>query len=406
MKKKYLFLLSSLVFAGSDTHAQVVYGNNEQLYVKSRHEIPASLANSSADLPNPTDEWTNYKLSGPGDNWFISAQGGFISFLGNPASHTDFNGRTKSGIDFSIGKWHSPYWGTRLVYQGLKFVDSQRTTQSFGNYHIDLLLNVSSFFRPTFDKPARWNISPYAGVGGVRLNRLKKTFLALSYGFLGSYGLTERICVSVALGGTTTRQDFDGYGGKERFGDHLLSGSIGVSIGIGYLGWKAKNRQSVYSEASRGRSGHPVAVDSIPYPRNNYSGLHSLQDRIANGNTEETSFSYNENIANFDAPILFFFKRNSTELIDKQQKVNIQEIAGAVKEYDLNVRIIGAADSKTGSPAHNRKLSIKRCKYIAKLLIKAGVPKSRMIGVSQGGINLYKPYTANRHTCVILYKQK
>ena len=35
----------------------------------------------------------------------------------------------------------------------------------------------------------------------------------------------------------------------------------------------------------------------------------------------------------------------------------------------------------------------------------AGVPKEKMIGVSQGGINLYKPYTANRHTCVIVYKK-
>jgi len=29
-----------------------------------------------------------------------------------------------------------------------------------------------------------------------------------------------------------------------------------------------------------------------------------------------------------------------------------------------------------------------------------------MTGATRGGINLYKPYTANRHTCVILYKQK
>ena len=85
--------------------------------------------------------------------------------------------------------------------------------------------------------------------------------------------------------------------------------------------------------------------------------------------------------------------------------VNIKEIAGAVNEFDLNLRIVGAADSKTGTPKINRKLSIKRAKYIAKLLAKAGVPKEKMIGVSQGGINLYKPYTANRHTCVIVYKK-
>lgn len=106
----------------------------------------------------------------------------------------------------------------------------------------------------------------------------------------------------------------------------------------------------------------------------------------------------------FDAPILFFFKINSAHLIDTQQKVNIAEIAAAVKEYDLKVKVIGAADSRTGSPAFNRKLSVKRAKYIAKLLMQAGVPKEKMSGISQGGIDIYKPYTANRHTCVILQK--
>jgi len=49
-------------------------------------------------------------------------------------------------------------------------------------------------------------------------------------------------------------------------------------------------------------------------------------------------------------------------------------------------------------------LSIKRAKYIAKLLIDAGVQKEKLQGVSHGGIDIYKPYTANRHTCVILSK--
>ena len=44
-------------------------------------------------------------------------------------------------------------------------------------------------------------------------------------------------------------------------------------------------------------------------------------------------------------------------------------------------KIIGAADSKTGTPKHNRALSVKRAKYIAKLLMKAGVDKSKMQGM-------------------------
>ena len=107
---------------------------------------------------------------------------------------------------------------------------------------------------------------------------------------------------------------------------------------------------------------------------------------------------------NIDVPILFFFKINSIDFVDNQQKIELSEIAAAVKEYNLKVKVIGAADSRTGSKEYNRKLSIKRAKYIAKLLIDAGVQKEKLQGVSQGGIDIYKPYTANRHTCVILSK--
>lgn len=233
--------MSALTFIGHGIHAQVVYGNDERFYVNSLHEISASSASHPTGLPSPIDGQAKYKLSGLGDNWFVSAQGGFISFLGDPVSHTDFNGRTKVGLELSIGKWHSPYFGTRLAYQGFKFVDSQRAPQSFGSYHTDLLLNVSSFFRPSFEKPAKWNISPYMGAGIIRHNQLKKNSFAFSYGILGTCSLSERISISASFGGTTTRRDFDGYGEKGRLGDNLLSGSIGLSIGIGHLGWKVKN---------------------------------------------------------------------------------------------------------------------------------------------------------------------
>lgn len=402
MKKKVLILLSAVTFIGNSIQAQVVYGHDEYDYVQALRKKTSTSVKPVQRVSGLTDNTFKYRLSGFADNWFTSLQGGFVSFLGNPISHTDFKGRTKGTFEFGIGKWHSPYFGTRLVYQGVKFIDSQKTSQSFGSYHADLLLNVSSFFRPSFDVPVKWNISPYLGAGFVRHNHLNKNFFALSYGIWGNYHISKRLCVSATLGGTMTYENFDGYGEQKKFGDNLLLGSIGMSIGIGHLGWKPKEFKSAVLTASE--PSMTMFSDDTTYPRNNYRGLKSLQERIANGSTETTDSNEHQGIETFDAPILFFFKKNSTVLIDNQQKVNIKEIAGAVKEYDLKVRIVGAADSKTGTPSHNRKLSVKRCKYIAKQLIKAGVPKSKMMGVSQGGINIYKPYTANRHTCVILYK--
>lgn len=405
MKKRNLFLFAFLMFTESGIQAQVVYGDEELSYVKEQQKLV--LQHRPIVLQESKIKQDSYQLSGIGDNWFGSIQGGFVSFVGDPVSHTDFSGRTKMGLDLSVGKWHSPYFGTRLAYQGFKFVDSERTIQSFSNYRADLLLNVSSFFRPSFDKPAKWNISPYIGAGVILHNDLKRSFFAFSYGIWGTYSLTRRISLSAFFGGTTTKRNFDGYGASGKFGDNLFSGSVGINIGIGNLGWRSKRKMKAV-EYDAQLSYQPISNAPTKFPRNNYSGLNSLQERLANGTTEEAPQNKVENtsdVPNFDAPIFFFFKRNSIEFIDKQQMVNIREIASAVKKYDLEVRIIGAADKKTGTPKHNRKLSTKRCRYIAKLLRDAGVPISRMKGEFRGGVNMYKPYTANRHACVILHKR-
>ena len=406
MKKKTLLLLSVFAVMSHSLYGQVVYGTEEKKFVKSMYDNPISHIDNPEEPAVSMADDPHYQLSGLTDNWFVSAQTGFLSFAGEPATHTDFIGRTKLGFDFSVGKWHSPYFGTRLVYQGIKFIDSQKTSQSFGSCHVDALLNVSSLFRPSFDSPAKWNMIPYLGAGFVRCNKLRRSSFAFSYGITGSYSLSGRIALSATLGGTTAYEDFDGYGKKNRFGDNLLSGTIGMTIGIGHLGWHRKDQMQ-----SRINNddvvNHPTAV-SIPfYPRNCYDGLRSLQERIANGEGEDgTGTVADDNIAKFDAPILFFFKRNSTDLIDRQQLINIREIAAAVKEYDLDVRIVGSSDSKTGTRRHNRSLAVRRCRYIARLLLKAGVPREKMTAASKGGNSYYKPYTANRHTCVMLYKKK
>ena len=168
--------------------------------------------------------------------------------------------------------------------------------------------------------------------------------------------MSNRVSLSAELGGTSTFQTFDGAGKDKHFGDNLFQASIGLTVGIGKLGWEKKSSKCV------GMLPVQDVTDLTPFPRNDYDGLRKLRERMNNGET-----TVDERLAKFDAPILFFFKINSTELIDKQQLVNIKEIAGAVNEFDLNLRIVGAADSKTGTPKINRKLSIKRAKYIASI---------------------------------------
>lgn len=394
MKSKSL-MIAALCLAATAAKAQVVYGDDEKDYARTTaSSMPLQATSRSLQQASISDGNNRFRLSGIGDNWLVSVRAGVSTFLGAPKGCGDFYDKTKYTMVFSLGKWHSRFFGTRVVYQGFKFANFDKHPVGYQNYHGDLMLNVSSFYRTTYDPLPKWNIIPYIGAGVIRNSELHKKPFAISYGLIGSYRMSKRVSLSAELGGTSTFQTFDGKGKDKHFGDNLFQGSVGLTIGIGKLGWSKKASKPV------GILPEQDVTDLTPFPRNDYEGLRRLKERMGSGET-----NVDERLAKFDAPILFFFKINSTELIDKQQLVNISEIAGAVKEFDLNLRIVGAADSKTGTKKINRKLSVRRAKYIAKLLMKAGVPKDKMIGISQGGINIYKPYTANRHTCVILYKK-
>lgn len=397
MKKK-VFLLLAAVGMGTVASAQV-YGTDEKDYVRF---VPASSEVVQTNGAKPfLSGQERFRLSGPGDNWFVSAKVGASVFDGTPLGCGDMFDRTNFTALFNLGKWHSRFFGTRLTYQGFHFQNADKVSMDYHNLHGDLMLNLSSFYRQSYDPMPRWNLVPYVGFGILRNSDLHINPFAVSYGALLNYRVTDRVYLEMEVGGTSTYQKFDGLGRDKRFGDNLFSASIGLSVGIGKQGFQRKRVLEVLDTDGQG-----ITRNLTPFPRNDFQGLRELNERLGKGGDGDglgDSLS-TSGLRGLDAPILFFFKINTTNLVDRQQLVNIKEIARAVMENDLKVKVIGAADSRTGKPRHNRALSVRRAKYIAKLLIKAGVPKDRMQGISRGGIDMYKPYTANRHTCVILYK--
>lgn len=161
------------------------------------------------------------------------------------------------------------------------------------------------------------------------------------------------------------------------------------------------------------------------YPRNNYSGLNSLRARLRNKGWNGNEEDYTPMVANTDtisqenpeqyfqvmqdgkifvgAPIFFFFRIGTDELTEKAQVINIREVANVIKKYGLHARIVGAADSQTGTAYINERLSAKRADFIAVKLMEQGVPDTHIQKQYRGGISSYEPLTGNRNTCVMLY---
>lgn len=182
-------------------------------------------------------------------NWFVCIAGGTTAFLGTPLGCEDLFGRLQPSYSLAVGKWFTPSVGTRINYSGLRFKDAMLSSQDYHHIHADLLWNVLGR-RYARQEQVRWGLAPFAGIGLLHNGTNGSNPFTISYGVQGQYRISKRVSAVLELSGTTTFQDFDGYGRPNRLGDHLLSLSAGFTFHLGKVGWKR-------------------AVDATPYIRQN-----------------------------------------------------------------------------------------------------------------------------------------
>lgn len=458
MKKSFLISLALGCLANS------IYAQNRSCSVEN-DSIVTSFESKQLEALTPTYLDGVYADNGWWSNWFVSVHGGVSGFAGTPSGCGDFTDHVSPALQVGLGKWFTPAVGGRVSYQGMKFKDLNKFSCSYQNLHADFMYNVSSHLRKNLNTLPKWDFVPFLGVGVVHNSNAGKQPFAVSYGVMGRYRISERIHLSAELSGTTAFQNLDGVGKTNRLGDNLFNASIGLTATIGKVGWKrvidakpyiAQNDMLInniytlreqneklskkleYDEQAlrelrkimeiegllgKYKTMEKAAEESCAYPKNNYSGLNSLRARLANKNWNGKEEDYKPELANgsaevsFDvyvkemlngskpigAPIYFFFRVNTDKLVYSSQYVNIKEIARVVKKYGLKVKVIGAADSKTGSVEKNKKLSDKRAAYISKRLKDYGVQEKNIIPCIFGGIDKYSPKEANRFTSVYLY---
>ncbi|NDV84768.1 OmpA family protein [Bacteroides sp. 51] len=413
------------------------------------------------------------------DNWFLGISGGASAFVGSPLGCADVFDRMEPTLSVSGGKWFTPAIGGRVSFQGFKLKNSLLHKQSYKSVHADFLWNVLSHSYNARDQP-KWKIVPYVGLGIIHNEDNGNSPFAFSYGVTGQYRLSQRIHLTMELGGTTTFKDFDGRGASNRFGDNLMSLTAGLSFSIGKVGWKRvvdanpyiKQNKWLIEYASslndcnslltrqhnedaksiaelkkileiegllglykdRSKNQEKKNLSKKSYPKNDYSGLNSLRSRLQDiqwsdnssggdsiqemsstdnyklGSSSEYRSSLQGYLARLSkgkscigAPIFFFFELGTNHLTDASQLINLDEIARIAKQYNLNIRVCGSADSATGTDDVNRNLGASRSEYICSQLLQRGIDKKQILEVNKGGIDTYIPNEANRHTSVMLF---
>ena len=420
MKKSVILFLLSLTSMVSMARESIVTAQQRcQIEARDKAELLVPLPPSYLDDITSTSGWDN--------NWFVEAKGGTSAFIGTPIGCGDLFDRVMPVLQIGVGKWFTPAVGGRIGYQGLNFKNANLQSMKYQFVHADFMYNLTHNLQCNKYGLSKFDVIPYVGVGMIHNSSNTPGYLltdnvpsgnhpfAFSYGVEFRYLLADRLHLVGEISGMTTMRSFDCVGASSRFGDHMVSASVGLSYTIGKRGWKKvvdarpyinQNNYLLerYSEHSQQANANNN-IEAQSTAKNNYSGLNSLRYRMSlgNENNESTSDSLSQNTkVTIGVPIYFYFKLNTAKLVDKSQLVNLDEIAKIAKEQNLTIHISGAADRATGSNKRNRALSIERAKYIGHQLMSRGVPKENLKATSLGGISQFTPKEANRFSVVLV----
>ena len=419
--KKYVFMfLLSLTSMVSMARDSIVTARQRcQIEARDKAELLVPITPTYLEGVTATSGWDN--------NWFVEAKGGTSAFIGTPIGCGDLFDRVMPVLQIGVGKWFTPAVGGRIGYQGLNFKNANLQSMKYQFVHADFMYNLTHNLQCNKYGLSKFDVIPYVGVGMIHNSSNTPGYLltdnvpsgnhpfAFSYGVEFRYLLADRLHLVGEVSGMTTMKSFDCVGASSRFGDHMVSASVGLSYTIGKRGWKKvvdarpyinQNNYLLkrYSEHSQQANANNN-IEAQSTDKNNYSGLNSLRYRISlgNENNDSSSDSLSQNTkVTIGVPIYFYFKLNTAKLVDKSQLVNLDEIAKIAKEQNLTIHISGAADSATGTNDRNRALSIERAKYIGHQLMSRGVPKENLKATSLGGISRFTPKEANRFSVVLV----
>ena len=103
------------------------------------------------------------------------------------------------------------------------------------------------------------------------------------------------------------------------------------------------------------------------------------------------------------APVFIFFRLAGTYVTDSQQLLSVNAAADLAIAQNLRVRITGAADSATGSAEKNEALAKARAEHVASLMMKRGVPEEYIVVLSEGGTSKFSLVEMNRNCRIELF---
>lgn len=335
-----------------------------------------------------------YLTNGGGSNWFVGVGGGFNTSVGVAIKpFTDFNVADKWTAEAFVGKWFTPTIGVRAGYKGgvnsLGLPDGFTSDYAasgeqlrFGYAHGDLMWNISNALSG-YKETRFWDVIPYVGAGYLGINNGHTTNkLGVSAGIYNELRLSRvvNLYIDLSVIGTDRKGGFPGVKNAEgapvvdnetfllKRPVYMPSATVGITFNIG----KKKNFDR---------------FSSVGVYKADYDALKAQYDAlVARGPqvkevvrevpvTKEVVVKETVQVLVGSTVITFPIGSSTLSKVERQK---VEMFAKSFNGQDVIVKVVGSADSKTGTEKFNKTLAQKRADVVKDVLVKNGVPGDKI----------------------------
>ena len=339
-------------------------------------------------------------------NWFIQVGADWNAWYsgqehGQDLSTSPFKKfRSNPGVSVAVGKWFTPGIGLRTKLSGIwgKNVTDDNNDGNGNKYwtlNEHVLFNLSNMLCG-YNPNRVWNFIPFAGAGVTRSMSYNTYAMNYSVGILNTFRVSKKVGINFELGWDRLEGDADGcdYSNGNRgwdSHDNKLYAEVGLTFNLGKASWDKTPDVDAIKALSQSQ------IDALNAQLNDANAENARLKKLLAEKKEESTKGVKE-FAN--SPVSVFFSINKYKIASRKDLVNVKEMAKYAKENDANILVTGYADSATGKPAYNQKLSEKRANTVADEIVKMGVSRDKITTEAKGGVNDLSPVSYNRRATV------
>ena len=343
--------------------------------------------------------WSNWFVQG-GVQWtafYSSLEHGFDT-SNNPLK--SFRSNPQASV--AIGKWFTPGLGLRTKVSGI-WGKANGDSFKYWNAQEQVLFNLSNMFCG-YNPKRVYNCIPFAGAGFARNMSSDMYAMGMIIGLLNEFNINKRVAINLELGWNRLENDFysEGHANNGPRGwdshDNYLYAELGLTLNIGKTGWAKVPDVDAIKALSQSQ------IDALNAQLADSKSENERLKAMLNEKPKEVAMP--ESIKQFiTTPVSVFFNIGKTDVANPKDLVNVEALAKYAKTNNSKIMVTGFADSATGTPQINQKLSVKRAEIVKGELIKMGVPADNISTQAHGGVETLSPISFNRRATVQITEQ-